>query len=113
VELPADQALALTLAFHELGTNAAKYGALSRDTGRVDISWSVVDSGGQRQLSLSWVEQGGPPVKQPTARGFGSCLIEDALASAFRGTPKLTFDPAGVRWMLVAPVTAVGAQSAS
>lgn len=86
------QALALSLALHELATNAAKYGALSSPEGRVEICWDARDD----EVDLSWRESGGPLVAPPSRRGFGSRLIEHAsrdLAGRFR----LEFDPAGVR----------------
>ena len=86
------QALALSLALHELATNAAKYGALSRPEGRVEICWDARDE----EVDLSWRESGGPLVAPPSRRGFGSRLIEHAsrdLAGRFR----FEFDPAGVR----------------
>lgn len=89
--LPA-QALALSLALHELATNAAKYGALSRPEGRVEIRWSVRDD----EVDLSWRESGGPPVAPPSRRGFGSRLIEHASRD-LTGRFRLEFDEAGVR----------------
>ena len=104
IELPEKQAMALTLALHELCTNSVKYGALAAETGRVRVSWSVHDRDGQRRLSLSWTEQGGPRVKPPGARGFGSRLIEEAVAQPFHGTAQLRFPPSGVCWTLDAPL---------
>ena len=75
VDVSPNQALALSLALHELATNAAKYGALSRPEGRVELRWQAQDG----RLSLSWRESGGPPVAPPSRRGFGSRLIENAL----------------------------------
>ncbi len=81
------QALALSLALHELATNAAKYGALSRPAGRVELRWEVQGE----QLHLSWRETGGPPVVAPSRRGFGSRLLEDVLASDLDGQSRLEF----------------------
>lgn len=95
------QALALSLALHELATNAAKYGALSRPEGRVEICWIVRDD----EVDLSWRESGGPLVAPPSRRGFGSRLIEHAsrdMAGRFR----LEFDPAGVRCRISAALAA-------
>ena len=89
-------ALALSMAFHELGTNALKYGALSSDGGRVRIEWTADDAALDR-LSLSWVETGGPLVQAPASRGFGSRLLERGLASEFDGRIVMSFDPAGLR----------------
>ncbi|WP_192847143.1 sensor histidine kinase [Aureimonas sp. AU4] len=94
--LTAQQALGLSLAIHELATNAAKYGALSNETGRVAMLWDVVDGAFQ----FRWSEAGGPPVKLPERRGFGSKLIERIVASYFDGAGHIDFDPAGIRFTL-------------
>ena len=70
-------AVALSMALHELGTNALKYGALSTETGAVAVRWSTSDG----RFRLRWGERGGPPVAPPTRRGFGSRLIERGLAA--------------------------------
>ena len=85
-------ALALALALHELSTNAAKYGALTNESGRVSILWSV--AGGT--LTMKWKERGGPPVVEPTSRGFGSRLIERGLGADLGGTARLLFEPDGL-----------------
>jgi PAS domain S-box-containing protein len=86
-------ALALALALHELGTNAAKYGALSNESGRVSIRWARENSA----LLLDWKELNGPPVTPPARRGFGSRLIERGLRSDLGGRADLVFEPDGVR----------------
>lgn len=85
---------ALTLAFHELATNAAKYGALSRDGGLVSIRWQASRDLGR--FKLRWSEEGGPQVVIPTRRGFGSKLIERLLASELKGEVRLEFAPSGL-----------------
>ncbi|PZX18219.1 PAS domain S-box-containing protein [Palleronia aestuarii] len=95
--LSAQQALGLSLAIHELATNAAKYGALSSDDGRIDVSWSRRDG----KFVFRWIEIGGPPVAMPTRHGFGSKLIERIVGSYFDGTGRLDFDPGGVQFELV------------
>lgn len=95
--LTAQQALGLSLAIHELGTNASKYGALSVEHGRIDITWSLVDG----TFRFCWIESGGPAVTPPTRRGFGSKLIEQIVGSYFNGTGQLDHDPGGVRFELV------------
>lgn len=97
-------ALALALALHELGTNAAKHGALSREGGRIAIGWSV-DGG---MLGLEWKESGGPPVERPERRGFGSRLIEQGLAADLGGTATLAFEPDGLRCRIDASLEAIG-----
>ncbi len=96
-------AIGLALAIHELATNAAKYGALSGDGGRVDLRWDIVRSSAGPRLHLSWTESGGPPVEPPSRRGFGSRMIERALADELGGAATLSFEPAGVCFTLDAP----------
>lgn len=96
-------ALQLSLALHELATNASKYGALSNETGKVEITWSA-DHEEPRGFHFAWREHGGPPVAAPTTRGFGSRLIERATAAAFEGEVKLAFHPQGVLWTIDAPL---------
>ncbi|MDF1728607.1 MAG: PAS domain-containing protein [Sulfitobacter sp.] len=93
--LPGDTAHWLGLVLHELATNASKYGALSRDTGTVTVSWHIKVDDGQRRLHMKWVEQGGPPVEEPTRKGFGSRLIERSLTSS-GGDAVLEYHPEGV-----------------
>jgi PAS domain S-box-containing protein len=93
LDLAPTQALTLGLVFHELATNAAKYGALSKPGGRVEVGWSV-EAGETRTLDLTWRERGGPPVSPPTRRGFGSRLIERSMGGA--GESRLAFEPDGL-----------------
>jgi PAS domain S-box-containing protein len=102
-------ALALAMALHELGTNAAKYGALSVEDGRVSIAWSV---DGDR-LRLEWRESGGPPVEAPARRGFGSRLIERGLEADLDGRAALHFEAAGLRCEIEASLAAVRASERS
>jgi len=98
-------AVTLTMAIHELSTNALKYGALSNDTGEVAVQWTIVDHPGSRaRMHFSWKESGGPAVEAPLKRGFGSRLIERGIASELRGTVQLTFEPAGVVCTIDAPL---------
>lgn len=94
--------LALSLAFHELATNAVKYGALSNDTGSVAISWRVVQETGQ--FELRWQETGGPSVQPPDRRGFGSRLVERGLAQDIAGDVRLSFNEGGVVCSIDAPL---------
>jgi len=96
----AEMAVTLTMALHELLTNAVKYGALSNDTGRVAITWrTCVEAGGQR-LRLVWKERGGPAVSVPVGRGFGSRFIERCLGGEAGDRSTLCFEADGVRWAL-------------
>lgn len=99
VWLASNAALSLALLLHELATNATKYGSLSVQGGRVDVTWSVdavPASDGTRRLRFGWRESGGPAVEAPTSLGFGTKLIERGLASALGGRPTLTFPTGGV-----------------
>ncbi|TWB96114.1 two-component system CheB/CheR fusion protein [Bradyrhizobium macuxiense] len=82
VFLPPDLATPFGLVFHELATNAAKYGSFSQQTGTVDLSWTLRSQGDQPLLTVIWRESGGPAVKQPETAGFGSELIEKAIPHA-------------------------------
>ncbi len=86
-------ALSLSLAIHELVTNAAKYGAFSTPVGTVALRWTLA---ADNSISLTWAETGGPPVQPPTRRGFGSTLIERALAMETGGRAALHYLPEGV-----------------
>jgi light-regulated signal transduction histidine kinase (bacteriophytochrome) len=93
VILTSKSALALSLAIHELATNAAKFGSLSVPGGRVAIGWTLSLTG---SLELAWTETGGPLVVEPARCGFGSTLIERALALETNGEAALRFLPTGV-----------------
>jgi PAS domain S-box-containing protein len=84
------------LILHELATNAAKYGALSSERGRLDISWKRGPDPRQPDTILTWVETGGPVVEPPTRRGFGSVLIEQSLSHALGGKAKIEYRPEGL-----------------
>jgi len=102
-------ALAMAMALHELGTNAAKYGALTAESGRVAISWRL---DGERLL-LEWRESGGPPVQPPTRRGFGSRLIERGLEADLGGSAALRFEPDGLLCRIDASLAAIRAPERS
>ncbi|TAL03093.1 MAG: PAS domain S-box protein [Rhodospirillaceae bacterium] len=107
IVLGSKAALAITLALHELCTNATKYGALSVDAGTVLIEWTVVDGATEKSFRMYWKEQDGPPVSPPIHKGFGSRLIVDNVGSDLRGRGELIFDSRGVRWTLEAPFAAL------
>jgi PAS domain S-box-containing protein len=107
MDIGAKAVLAITLALHELSTNAAKYGALSNDSGSVAIEWSVTGGAADSRFRLSWTERGGPPVSPPQQRGFGSRLVADSIGGDLKGEAKLSFEPDGVVWTLDAPLSAV------
>ncbi len=90
VALDPAAALSLGMIFHELATNAAKYGALSAEGGRIQIDWSVANQT-NRRLTLSWRELGGPPVVKPERRGFGGRLIERNVHHDLAGQVELSY----------------------
>lgn len=99
--------LTLALMLHELGTNAAKYGALSAAGGKVCITWTVIDAEGGPRLRFRWEETGGPPVSPPTRSGFGTRLIARSLVHGFGGSALLTYPPEGAVLTFEAPLEAV------
>lgn len=111
VRFRSEVALALALALHELVTNATKYGALSNETGYVDLKWSVElgPNGENARFNLTWREIGGPLVQPPTRRGFGSLMIERSLRGYFRGETAISYHPDGLIFQIDAPLA--GAQA--
>jgi two-component sensor histidine kinase len=107
VQLKPRAALAVTLTLHELATNAAKYGALSNDRGRVEIAWRILRSRGGERFTLVWSEHDGPRVEPPVRKGFGSRLIERGFAGELGGEVTVLHEPSGLVCTLTAPVTSV------
>lgn len=103
ITVNAKQALAISLAVHELATNAIKYGALSNATGQVNIEWSIEN---EKTFVFKWIEIGGPVVAEPDPdkRGFGSRLVERMLTNDFGGVAELKFAPSGLICELRAPL---------
>lgn len=102
IRLRPNAALSLSMAFHELGTNALKYGALSQPSGWVELEWSVDPS--SAELRILWREVDGPAVQAPAARGFGSRLLERAVPAELDGKVSLEFAPDGLRCEIRAPM---------
>lgn len=95
-EMSGRASTALTMALHELATNAVKYGALSNETGTVEIDWMFEDN----TFVFKWTEAGGPAVGEPKRSGFGSRMIERALTASLAGHAKIDYLPTGVRFVL-------------
>jgi two-component sensor histidine kinase len=93
-------AVVLSMILHEIATNAAKYGALSNDTGQVTLDWEVLEESAAK-LRLIWTEAGGPPVIAPVQRGFGSRLIERSTRDQLGGEATVDFLPRGVVYTLL------------
>lgn len=96
----------LALCLHELTTNAIKYGALSRPEGLVTFGWDVSD-GVEPQISISWIESGGPPVVEPSRAGYGTRYLRSALASLFGRKPDIVFAETGLRCDARGPLSRV------
>ncbi|MBR0739231.1 PAS domain-containing protein [Bradyrhizobium liaoningense] len=93
------------LAIHELATNALKYGALSQSSGRIEVSWRLDESTEPAELMFEWRERGGPPVKPPPRKGFGTELLERTLAFEFKGQTTMAFSPAGLQCAITIPLS--------
>jgi two-component sensor histidine kinase len=102
--LGSHQALSLSLALHELATNAAKYGALSTDDGKVRIAWRKLSEDAQELFEFVWEESDGPPVTKPSRTGFGSKLVQRILPADFGGTVEVSYASTGVSCRLTAPL---------
>ncbi|MBX3405202.1 MAG: PAS domain S-box protein [Phycisphaeraceae bacterium] len=116
VVLPPRVAQSMGMAINELCTNAVKYGALSREGGRVHVRWGIVAHVGAEgpldAVELVWTESGGPPVVAPTRRGFGTELIEGAISYELGGSVSMDFQPGGLRCTLIVPLRDAPAFSA-
>jgi PAS domain S-box-containing protein len=99
LRLNAASAQAIGLALHELTTNAGKYGALSQDTGRLDICWGTEGE----TFIMSWTECDGPQVSPPQRRGFGTVVMQEMAERSVGGKVDLDYAPSGVTWRLTCP----------
>ncbi|MCJ8518658.1 sensor histidine kinase [Rhizobium tarimense] len=109
-EAPSSIALSLSMALHELCTNAAKYGALSADAGRVEISWTYSAAPGG-DFVFTWVESGGPTVAPPKREGFGTLMIERVLSQQLQADVHLDYRPEGLHCRIKAPADKMAAAS--
>jgi PAS domain S-box-containing protein len=102
VRLRPDVAQTICMVFHELATNASKYGALSNEKGAVAVTWGIVD-GGEKRLFIQWQERNGPPVVTPQRRGFGTVVVERMSLQVRDASASLKYASSGVIWYLEAP----------
>ncbi len=109
IQVSSAAVMPLAMVLNELCTNAIKYGALSTPAGRVDITATVDDD--HKLFRLGWTESGGPPVKPPTRRSFGTRLIEHGMISQLQGEARLDFAPAGVECVLDIPLASLQLES--
>lgn len=96
VRVPHHLAVSLALAVHELATNAAKYGALTLPTGKVEVVWELLSAGSDARLNLTWRERGGPQVSPPTRRGFGASVLERTLGKQPGASVRMDYKPTGL-----------------
>jgi two-component system, chemotaxis family, CheB/CheR fusion protein len=104
VILPPQPGMSLLLVFHELATNAIKYGALSQAGGKVAVTWQLEDGDGGSWVRMRWVETGGPPVAPPSHRGFGTELIAQGAPYELSGSATLDFRKTGLCCELTFPL---------
>jgi PAS domain S-box-containing protein len=104
VHLPPKVTLALGIAFHELATNAMKYGALSNERGSISIACNIEPRPEGDRLILRWQERDGPRVLPPSHRGFGSQVLERGLAYELQGSVHLAYQTEGVVCTINIPV---------
>jgi two-component sensor histidine kinase len=102
--ISAKQAQALSMAFHELATNAVKHGALSVDSGRIDVSWKTDVCSAENQLCIRWRETGVTIEGEPTRRGFGSDILEKSIPEVLHGTFERTIHHDGIECAIVFPL---------
>ena len=87
--------------FHELATNAVKYGALSTTEGHIEVTWQLLP--GDDELALTWVEHDGPPVDAAAARGFGTSFVMRSVGYELSGRAEIELVPEGVRFQMRIP----------
>lgn len=107
LHLTASAAQTLGMAFHELATNAGKYGSLSGPSGTLAICWSLAETDAGARLSITWQESGGPAVERPRRKGFGTLLITQVTRMALQAEIGFDLHQDGVRWVLDAPAAPI------
>ncbi len=112
VYLPPKSAVVLGMAFHELTTNAAKYGALSSNSGQLNVAWALSDHNGTSILTIDWCETEGPPVEATPKPGFGSRLLRQTIARELAGELDLRFERQGVCCIIKVPIGSASQQAA-
>lgn len=112
IVLNSSATLALSMALHELSTNAAKYGALKSDQGHISLTWYIKQDGDEeKRFYLTWTESGGPPVSVPTRKGFGSRMIERVLTSQLHATVQIDYPSTGLSYEMHAPLEQIEAET--
>jgi two-component sensor histidine kinase/CheY-like chemotaxis protein len=106
IRITSSAVIALAMTLNELCTNTTKFGALSIPTGRVEVAWTVDEE--KQRLRLTWTERGGPVVKPPMRRSFGTRMIE-SLGQQLNGHVRLTYEPSGFVYSLDVPLGSIKA----
>lgn len=106
IRLAPQTAISLTMAVHELCTNAAKYGSLSTESGTLSVQWSLDD-----RFNMVWRETGGPAVVQPQRQGFGTTMLQRVLSDQLQGSVTVTFEKSGLVCSIDAPAEGVRAST--
>ena len=107
IKVGAQASLTLAMIFHELANNAAKFGALSSDQGKLAVSWAVASDVSHPTLVIDWEESGGPPVNAPERLGFGSRLLQQGISRQFKGSARLDYVPSGLRCRMDIPLPSI------
>ncbi|MDB5641394.1 MAG: hypothetical protein JWN07_711 [Hyphomicrobiales bacterium] len=107
INLSPRAAQAIGMGLYELMTNAVKYGALSTHTGRIEVRWDIIIENSDAVFQMDWREIGGPPVAEPTHKGFGHIVIAEMTSRSVQGEVSYSFPPDGVEWSLTAPLDAI------
>lgn len=103
IAVSANAAQYLAMAFHELSTNALKHGALSGETGQIDVTWSISQDV-PAMFKIIWQERGGPAPKSTSKSGFGKLVLEKLMPAAVEGTAEIAIGPDGIKWILTSPL---------
>ena len=104
VDLDSRAVATLSMAFHELATNAAKYGALSSREGRVEVSWRVDGNAKEKQVEISWQESKGPAITGSQEDGFGANFVKRSIAYELNGTVEMSYEPSGFKAEIAFPL---------
>jgi two-component sensor histidine kinase/CheY-like chemotaxis protein len=104
IKITSGAVIALAMTLNELCTNTTKFGALSIPSGRVEIAWTMDEQ--KQRLRLTWTERGGPPVRTPTRRSFGTRMME-SLGQQLNGQVQLAYDPSGFVYTLDVPLGSI------
>ncbi len=109
IDLKPEAVQHLGMGFHELATNAVKYGGLSVPDGELHVTWAIVETDGVKRFTLDWTERGGPIVVAPDSNGFGTQILQRVVPTALKGTCTLDYAPDGLVWSLNAPLDRLAA----